>query len=40
MKNLIQVILLLFVLSNIAAAQKVLTLNDALSIALSKSYSY
>ena len=39
MKNFIKVVLLLFVLSNYSSAQRVLTLDDALSIALSKSYS-
>ena len=39
MKNFITVVLLLFSLSNYVTAQRILTLDDALSIALSKSYA-
>lgn len=39
MKNFITVVLLLFSLSNYVTAQRILTLDDALSIALSKSYN-
>ena len=39
MKNFITVFLLLFSLSNYVTAQRILTLDDALSIALSKSYA-